>query len=51
VRARGGRGVFVVVMISVNLAGFRVSGFFWGDLTTVDGGCSARVARLMACYL
>lgn len=38
VRARGGRVVFVVVMIPVIMVVFRVSGFFWGDLTMVDGG-------------
>jgi hypothetical protein len=31
--------VFVVVMIPVIMVVFRVSGFFWGDLTMVDGGC------------
>ena len=42
-RACGGWGVFVVVVISVVLVGFWVWGVFLGDLVMVDGGGSASV--------
>jgi len=40
VRACGGWGVFVVVVIPVVLVGFWVWGVFLGDLVMVDGGGS-----------